>query len=33
MNHGPKLLEGTVGDAQKIFHDPESIFLVSNNNF
>ena len=32
MNHGPKFLQGTVGDAQKKFHDPESIFWVSNNN-
>ena len=33
MNYGPKLLEGPVGDVQKKFHDPESIFWVSNNNF
>ena len=33
MNHGPKFLKMTVGDAQKKFHDPESIFWVSNNNF
>ena len=33
MNHGPKFLEMTVGDALKKFHDPESIFWVSNNNF
>ena len=32
MNHGPKFLQGTVGDAPKKFHDPESIFWVSNNN-
>ena len=33
MNHGPKFLKMTVGDALKKFHDPESIFWVSNNNF
>ena len=33
MNHGPKFLNMTVGDAQKKFHDPESIFWVSNNTF
>ena len=33
MNQGPKFLLGTVVDAQKKFHDPESIFWVSNNNF
>ena len=32
MNHGPKFLRGTVGDAQKKFHDPKSIFWVSNIN-
>ena len=32
MNHGPKFLNMTVGDAQKKFHDPESIFWVSNDN-
>ena len=33
MNHGLKFLKGTVSDAPKKFHDPESIFRVSNNNF
>ena len=33
MNQGPKFLLVTVVDAQKKFHDPESIFWVSNNNF
>ena len=33
MNHGLKFLEGTVGDAPQKFHDPESSFWVSNNNF
>ena len=33
MNQGPKFLSGTVVDAQKKFHDPESIFWVSNNKF
>ena len=33
MNQGPKFLLGTVVDAPKKFHDPESIFWVSNNNF
>ena len=33
MNQGPKFLLGTVVDAQKKFHDPESIFWVSNNTF
>ena len=33
MNHGPKFLNMTVGDAQKKFHDPESIFWVSNKHF
>ena len=33
MNHGLKFLEGTVGYVQKKFHDSESIFWVSNNNF
>ena len=32
MNHGLKFLEGTVGDAQKKFHDLEIFFLVSDNN-
>ena len=31
MNHGPKFLLETVGDAPKKFHDPGSIFWVSNN--
>ena len=31
MNQGPKFLLGTVVDAPKKFHDPESIFWVSNN--
>ena len=33
MNQGPKFLLVTVVDAQKKFHDPESIFWVSNNTF
>ena len=33
MNQGLKFLLVTVFDAQKKFHDPESIFWVSNNNF
>ena len=33
MNQGPKFLLGTVVDAQKKFHDPESIFWLSNNTF
>ena len=33
MNHGLESLEETVGDAPKKFHDPESIFWVSNNTF
>ena len=33
MNQGPKFLLVTVVDAQKKFHDPESIIWVSNNNF
>ena len=33
MNHGTKFLKMTVGDAKKKFHDPESIFWVSNNTF
>ena len=33
MNQGPKFLLGTVVDTPKKFHDPESIFWVSNNNF
>ena len=33
MNQGPKLLLGTVVDAPQKFHDPETIFWVSNNNF
>ena len=33
MNHGPKFLKMTFGDALKKFHDPESIFWVSNNTF
>ena len=33
MNQGPKLLLGTVVDAPNNFHDLESIFWVSNNNF
>ena len=33
MNQGLKFLLVTVVDAQKKFHDPESIFWVSNNNF
>ena len=33
MNQGPKFLLGTVVDTKKKFHDPESIFWVSNNNF
>ena len=32
MNHGPKFLQGTIGDAQKKFGGPESFFWVSNNN-
>ena len=32
-NQGPKFFLGTVVDAQKKFHDLESIFWVSNNNF
>ena len=31
MNHGLKFLKGTLGDAQKKFGDPESLFLLSNN--
>ena len=31
MNHGLKFLWGTLGDAQKKFGDPESLFWVSNN--
>ena len=33
MNQGSKFLLGTVVDAPKKFHDPESNFWVSNNNF
>ena len=33
MNHGLKFLYGTVGDAQKEFHDPDSNFWVSNSTF
>ena len=33
MNQGLKFLLVTVVDAQKKFHDPESIFWVSNNTF
>ena len=33
MNQGPKFLLGTVVDAQNKFHDPESNFWVSDNNF
>ena len=32
MNQGLKFLLVTVVDAQKKFHDPESIFWVSNKN-
>ena len=32
MNHGPKYLYGTLGDAQKKFGGPESLFWVTNNN-
>ena len=32
-NQGPKFLLGTVVDAQKKFHDLESILWVSKNNF
>ena len=33
MNQGSKFLLVTVVDAPKKFHDPESIFWVSNNTF
>ena len=33
MKQGPKFLLVTVVDAQKKFHDPESIFWVSNSDF
>ena len=32
MNQGPEFLLGTVVDAPQKFHDPESIFWVSNKN-